>query len=47
MNVLWEITIVIKTQRAATMMDHLVAPAIPASLEMELIVKVCSFLINH
>ena len=47
MNVLWEITIVTKTQRAATMMDHLVAPAIPASLEMELIVKVCSFVINH
>ena len=39
MNALTETTIVIKTQRATTMMDHLVAPAILASLEMELIVK--------
>ena len=40
MNVWTEATIVTKTQRATTLMDHLIALAILASLEMEPIVKV-------
>ena len=42
MNVLSEITIAMETQRATTMMVHLVAHAILASQEMEPIAKVCS-----
>ena len=42
MNVLWETTIAIKTLHATIVLDHLVAHAIPVSLEMEPIVKVCS-----
>ena len=38
-----EITIAMKTQRATILMDHLVALAILASLEMEPIVKVFLF----
>ena len=41
MNVLSEITIAMETQHATTMMVHLVAHAILASLEMEPIAKVC------
>ena len=40
MNVLSEITIAMETQRATTMMVHLVAHAILASQEMEPIAKV-------
>ena len=40
MNAPTETTIAIKTQRATILMDHLVALAIPASLEMEPIVKI-------
>ena len=47
MNVLMESTTATKTQHATIMLDHLVAPAILASLEMEPIVKVCSIAINH
>ena len=42
MNVLWETTIAIKMLHATIIMDHLVARAIPVSLEMEPIAKVCS-----
>ena len=41
MNVATETTIATKTQPATTLLDHLVALAILASLEMEPIVKVC------
>ena len=40
MNVVTETT-AIQTHRAAIMMDHSVAHAIPALLEMEPFVKVC------
>ena len=43
MNALMETTIAIKIQRATILMDHLVAIAIQASLEMEPIVNVCLF----
>ena len=39
MNVLREMTIVIETHRALIMMDHFVALAILASLEMEATAK--------
>ena len=42
MNVPAEATIAIKTLRATIMLDHLVALAILASLEMEPTVKVCT-----
>ena len=41
MNVTTVTTIVIKTLRAATLMDHLFAHVFLASLEMEPFVKVC------
>ena len=41
MNVLRKMTIVIQMQRATIMLDHLVAHAILASLEMEATAKVC------
>ena len=43
MNALTETTIAMTTQRATILMDHLVALAILASLEMEPIVKVFLF----
>ena len=45
MNVLQEVIIATKMQRATILLDHLVAPAIQASLEMGQIVKVC--LLNY
>ena len=47
MNVLMESTTATKMLPATIMLDHSVALAVPASLEMEPIVKVCSIAINN